>query len=559
MKRLGDIVVFALTLLGVSCFAYGQTIPLAGFEPYEEYLRRNQLVGAVSAEVSFAQRPIQLTALDSLPAFWQRKNDWKLFSGVLDETLEVALLPVSTAVQYSSFMPHGRNDGAMLPAVGWQSILSGGVYARCKNWDLQLRPELRYAQNKTYEGFPDVHYESNWVRRYVFWNKIDQPEDFGSPDLWHFFPGQSHISYGNEWAVGVSTQNLWWGPSKRNALIMSNNAGGFAHAFAGTRKPLKTSIGSFEGQVLAGLLSGSQRTPPQPARRFYFSTIYHPKPNEKRYLSGLNLSWQPRWVPGLFIGASKTKQLYVGDLDRIRDFLPFFVPPIDPLAVADVRRSPSQQQSSVYMRWVFEADRSEIYAEYGTHGMRKKLRKWLEEPERNRGYTLGLSKLFSLSQENKFFQLQAEFTQLQQTQWRGIEAADSWYLSDEVRHGYTHRGEIIGASIGPGSNSQFLELSWVEGLKRISLQLERLVNQNDFIMFAFNDTGDFRRHWIDHTVGLHVDLPLKNLLLSSKLHYTRSINYQWELVTIPGAPWFRNGRDVNNWYGGLSVVYFFTE
>ena len=37
--------------------------------------------------------------------------------------------------------------------------------------------------------------------------------------------------------------------------------------------------------------------------------------------------------------------------------------------------------------------------------------------------------------------------------------AGSWYEHTWVYHGYTNKGEVLGSSIGPGSNSHYFSLS----------------------------------------------------------------------------------------------------
>ncbi|MFK5143427.1 capsule assembly Wzi family protein, partial [Klebsiella pneumoniae] len=54
--------------------------------------------------------------------------------------------------------------------------------------------------------------------------------------------------------MGISSENLWWGPGIYNSLLMSNNAPGFWHLTFNSRKPLKTPIGDFEWQLIGGKL-----------------------------------------------------------------------------------------------------------------------------------------------------------------------------------------------------------------------------------------------------------------------------------------------------------------
>src|SRR5690606_39084063 len=80
------------------------------------------------------------------------------------------------------------------------------------------------------------------------------------------------------------------------------------HLNFNTTRPAKTFLGSFEGQLIIGRLKDSQQEPSQ-----------HPELNEQyfreftgdwRYLNGISITYQPKWVPGLFLGGSRTFQNY---------------------------------------------------------------------------------------------------------------------------------------------------------------------------------------------------------------------------------------------------------
>ena len=62
--------------------------------------------------------------------------------------------------------------------------------------------------------------------------------------------------------MGFSNENIWWGPSIRNSIMMSNHATGFKHLTFNTSSPIDTKIGSFEWQVISGRLESSTYTPP---------------------------------------------------------------------------------------------------------------------------------------------------------------------------------------------------------------------------------------------------------------------------------------------------------
>jgi hypothetical protein len=91
----------------------------------------------------------------------------------------------------------------------------------------------------------------------------------------------------------------------------------------------------------------------------------------------------------------------------------------------------------------------------------------------------------------------------------------------------------MGAWIGPGSNSQTLQLGVVNGSKKIMLTGERVVHNEDFYYYNFI-TNDLRanyqnpnKHWADISATAQVQWNVRNLLLSAAWSYTSLLNYRW--------------------------------
>ena len=63
---------------------------------------------------------------------------------------------------------------------------------------------------------------------------------------------------------------------------------------------------------------------------------------------------------------------------------------------------------------------------------------------------------------------------------------------------------------------------------------------------AFGDNGDFRRYWKDYNIHLFFKKKFKKFWGSLNIMYSRSLNYQWELLNDPELPYYHPGRDVNN-------------
>jgi hypothetical protein len=118
-------------------------------------------------------------------------------------------------------------------------------------------------------------------------------------------------------------------------------------------------------------------------------------------------------------------------------------------------------------------------------------------------------------------------------------------------------GQALGANIGPGANSQTLTVSWLKGLKRIGIQMERRIHNNDFYYYAYTDSRDFRRHWVDLSYGLSGEWDCKNFIFNASLQRVASLNYQWYLKSNPGDVYFVNGLEASNIQVLAGVTYKF--
>jgi hypothetical protein len=173
---------------------------------------------------------------------------------------------------------------------------------------------------------------------------------------------------------------------------------------------------------------------------------------------------------------------------------------------------------------------------------------------------MGIKKLFPMP-KGHYWEVNAELTNMQMRMQQDIfinKEPKSWYLHQHIRQGYTHGGQILGSGTGPGGTSQFLELNWKKKLNRVGISLERKANNNDFYVYTFTNSFDFRRFWIDYAATLKADVQYKCMLLGARLSSIRTNNYQWWLYT-PGNFYFVRGRDLMRWAGHLSITYLFNS
>ncbi|MDB5288259.1 MAG: hypothetical protein JWR05_3208 [Mucilaginibacter sp.] len=564
MKIIKIIVIGALSLL-VRFSVYSQSLPV-GTTTVEDYYRNAQLMGIADTSVSFTVRPIFPGLLKKhSDAFYpdsteKRYNllDANSSGQSKDHKFKWSVLPLSLQTQFNSHHPYGWNDGPMIPSKGLQTLTSAGIYMEYGPLTIQLNPQFVTAANSDFETFNNGHYDVIFARYYDIYNNIDLPVRFGTGSYTKLYWGQSSIRLNYKaLSFGVSTEDLWWGPGIRNSLLMSNSAPGFAHLTFNTLRPLKTPIGSFEGQLIAGRLENSGFAPLVPDHSFFGTNLYVRKPNDWRYLAGIVLTWQPKWIPGLFLGFDQSSQTYGKDLSGIRDYLPLFSSSKH-IKAPDNPINKQDQRSAVFMRWIWTQEHAEIYFEYGHNNNTNDFTQNLLSPDKSRAYIFGLRKILPFNKSrNENILIGIEVTQLQENDINNIKQGYEWYVSKNIRQGYTNQGEMLGAGIGPGGNLQSLNVSWIKGLKKLGIQIERYTHNDDFYYYAYYDSFDFRRHWVDLSFAANGEWNYKNLIFNAKLQGIQSLNYQWYLKQNPGDPYFVNGVNAFNVQVQLGATYRF--
>ena len=542
-----------------------QTLPVGILENVEDSYRRQQLLGNDKTNSSYMIRPMQLSNVQELTLDEGEKsyslNDFRkpIFLNQKFKT-EVYLLPAVVQQQINSHHPYGMNDGSMVQAKGYQTQLSTGVFAKVGPLSIQLRPEYVYAANQDFQELSEAPNGVFWNTPIAkHYNTIDLPDRFGNGDYSKVSWGQSSIRLTvGPVSAGYSNENLWWGPGIKSSLLMSNNASGFKHFTLNTVRPIKTYIGSFEAQIIGGRLNQSGIETPE-------GFEYRPRPKDWRYISGMVLTYQPKWVPNLFLGFDRTFIVNRRDMGRkFGDYFPIFASVQKRAYVAEdgsnrddaARRD---QYISFFTRYVLPESKAEVYFEFGRNDHSYDIRDAIIEPEHTRAYVVGFRKLIPLNRVNEYIQLGVELTQLEKSKTRDLRASETWYNHYQVRDGYTNKGQVLGAGIGPGSNLQSLDVSWVKGLKRLGIQFERLVNNNDlFFNFAYASLDKnlyINRHWVDLSLAGKFAWNYKNFVLNSQFTFIRSLNYQYQWEEGPRDYWEWYKKDVNNLQFKLGIMY----
>ena len=543
------VVVFS-TLFSFNNTGFAQSLP-ANFPILEENARRGQLIDTLyNNSTSFLLRPI---LADSIL--------YPFSANLIDSDISIKLSPLINTTRLSTKRPYGWGDNGMIPNPGFQTYFSGGVEVKYKFINLTFRPELLIAQNKGFRTGLDNFSNSEIRNKFFYWNYGDFPERNGEGWIAKPWWGQSKLTFQyGAFEIGAATENIWWGPGQFNALTFSNNSQGFPHFTVNTTKPAHTFIGNFETQLIIGKLKNSGYDPSQypELNSQYFRSFS----DDWKYLNAFMLSYNPKWVPGLFVGFTRTFQQYSESMESgFLTYLPVFSGVTKDAYGFDKDANGQDQQISIFGRFVLPKSKTEIYFEFGRRDHAKNWREFTLNPEHARAYILGFVQLFELASISKMLQVRGEMTQQQESvnryiRYGGLGGGLTWHTHTRAR-GFANYGQALGVGIGVVSNVQTVEFSLVDGLDKMGIQIERLANNQDFYYKAqFQDTE--RKPWVDLSIGFLFDKKWDNLLLSSKLQFIHANNYQWQL-SPESTPDFPVGENITSFLAQTSLIYFWNK
>lgn len=450
------------------------------------------------------RRVAQLAGRDSLTSWMLRPL---ALDHAPDSMFRVILYHPQLRAVYNRDVPYGMNDGALWAGRGWNAAVEGGVELRWRVLTARLAPAVTWSQNREFALAP-LSFASTSSPAYAdqFWSdRIDRPQRFGDRPFARVDAGQSVIRVDWRGAVlGFGTENMWWGPGIDNAILMTNSAAGFPRAFVGTSRPVNVWIGRLEAMYLAGRLYDSE----------WFRTTAYPEHN-RRWINGVAAVLEPRGAPGLSLGAARMFYAYLPEEGlSFRDFLNILQPVQKKRLMSP--SSPSgndstDQMVSVFARYAFPQVGFEVYGEWGRNDHGVDTRDYILAPDHATGFLIGFRKVFTA--ERRQLSIRGELTALAEGRTAQLRPAPPWYAHHFVRQGYTHRGQMVGAGIGPGSDMQTLSADWARtpgllstdstaGEWSIGVIVQRLRNDADGFYRLYAPDGIFNNNYLKHDVTM---------------------------------------------------------
>ena len=413
----------------------------------ENYVRALQTLGLVEqypwSARSFSSRELRRLAPTSA------EHPWAASPALRSRSMERAgvrfdVAPIEGRSWYNTTMPSGMNDGAVWVGRGLTVAGSAGVSAAWGPVELTLAPEVFWAENREFALIPT----GDSLRPFAdpLWpTDVDRPQRFGNGSYSRIDAGRSGLRIDLAGvAAGISNTHESWGPMSEFPLILGTNAPGFPHAFLGTSQPVNVWIGRVHGRVIYARLEQSDFSP--------VTTL-----NPSRFASGMVAVFEPRFLPGLELGASRffhvtwpdsgLSQRYFTHI--FQSFLKQRVGKVFAPFPSDRNSSTDNQLASVFARWVLPGSGFELYGEFGREDHNRDPRDLMLEPEQNGAYALGARKAWLKT--DAMVVARAEVVTFQTSIVHRHRAQYAWYRHTFTEQGHTHRGQLLATALAVGS------------------------------------------------------------------------------------------------------------
>lgn len=356
-------------------------------------------------------------------------------------------------------LPDSRADGALWAGRGLSSLVRFGATLDWQALHLVVVPELWYTANRSFDVQPALDTARSSLAspfnagRY----SLDLPSRMGRDATMEFSIGQTALWFSaGPVDLGWSNSNLWWGTGVRDALFVGPTAAGVPRVFARTPYPVTTPLGRLSGELFLGVLSESR----------FFDRITS---NDRRSLSAVAFSWSPTSTDGVVLGLARgVARIIPRDSsygDRLFD------------AFLSLREGTGDQLTTLFARYHLPRSGLRAYAEIARARTTSDLRDILTVPNEGLAYQVGVERLVRRTAANWLFL--AEAMNLEQ----GVDVKErpprDFYSGDGTPHGWTQRGQLLGAGIGPGAQSQWLSADRLSRIWSVGFYAERVRWNND--------------------------------------------------------------------------------
>lgn len=360
---------------------------------------------------------------------------------------------------YAGGLPDSRGDGSLWSGRGTSVLIRGGFSFDWRFVHLAAVPELWYSANHPFDVLPGLDSTRSSLASpfYAGDYSLDYPSRMGRLPVAELSAGQSAlwISAGPV-DIGWSAGNIWWGAGVRDALFLGPTAPGIPRLFARTPRAIETVLGKFSGEYFLGILTES---------RFFDRDAN----NDRRSLTAGAITWSPRntdaAVVGIARGIARLAPPDAALAGRVGDvFLP--------VGIGD-----GDQLVAFFARYALPRSGLRAYLELARARTTNNPRDILTVPSEGLAYQVGVEQLIRRPTANWMFLFEA--MNLEQ----GVDVVErpprDFYSGEGTPHGWTQRGQLLGAGIGPGSQSQWISADRIAPTWSAGVYTERVRWNND--------------------------------------------------------------------------------
>ena len=344
---------------------------------------------------------------------------------------------------YNTKAPYGQNDGALWQGKGYNTSLTAGARLEAYGFEVTLKPQLSFSENREFELFDNSKYYTNkyaYIWGYGNNSGADAPQRFGDSSFWTFDWGDTEIRYSwKKLTAGFGTQAIWLGPAFLNPLLHSNNAATYPKFDIGLRKTeihlphISWNIGYIEGRIWTGYLTESD----------YFD---NDSSNDHNLIHGLTCSYSPSFIPGLTLGLNRTCLVKAS-----RENLKYIIPAIKNTHVGE-QGAGEDQKMSITIDWLFPKVGFEVYGEVGLDDGTP-----FSNYLRSATHMVGVKKTLAFSRKHNILgEIIFEWSNTEMTQDFQFQWPYNFGFHYQITQGYTNKGQWLGSGMGYGGESRLI-------------------------------------------------------------------------------------------------------
>lgn len=433
------------------------------------------------------------------------------------------LIPAALRVTSRSGVPDHRGGGNAPATIGATIQLRAGAELRLGRVQVRIAPEVVFAGNGDFLTFPgrDSTRSSYASPFYVGDFSADLPLRPGDQPIAYIAGGESGLWYQTDaFALAVTTAIPDWGPGVGEGLVLGRSTGGLPRAELAAWR----AVGS--GLVRARWFGGAAVE-----SRFFDDDAE----NDLRSVAGLRVTYE-RADWSISVSRTVMDGRQGGPMRAaLQPLLPTRSDSIIELLALDLLLARPEAGSYVW----FEGVRQQPLRE---------LRDLLLMPTEGLALRVGASQRIAQSAGAAWI-LGFEAVRLDQPPQRAGRAPQDLYTSPTVVHGWTHRGQPLGAGLGPGSQRQMLSLDREGRRWDLGGFVERVRWNDDALYREF--LAYQNRHDVTVQAGLRAGRVMRGgTRLDLSLTAGQRLNYLFQNATfIPG---YRTD-DVGFVFAGVSL------